>query len=245
MFLKVKKLDEREKEICLKTISSKATFSLVADALVRNEGISIVRMGDGERKLLQAFDGEPFTAFETVRPGWNEHLGVEGLDIETIKANIIEAGNSCTYFAPSVSGVHQNEYRLYDHFRERKVYLDNFFVNDWTPQMVRMLLEESDGVYVMHREYDLLIKNFIRTYKIPAEKFSGFEKRNWKDNEEAIQAAGESGKQLVLFSAGPAGKIIAPHIAATGKVVLDVGNTLHGWSIGEMHQNSACGGSIN
>ena len=55
-----------------------------------------------------------------------------------------------------------------------------------------------------------------------------------KDNDRAVRSAIKSGMQLILFSAGPGGKIIGPQIAkGRSSVVIDVGNTLVHWSRGE------------
>ena len=232
MFWRVKQLSSDELDICHKTLSPRATFALVGDAVAQRKGISIVRMGDGELGLLNAKNGEPFNGFDHIDPKSNERLGFEGLEIAEVKKLILEAGNTCTYFAPSVSGISKLDYMLHDRFLPREYYLDNFFVNDWSKKMVHLLLEASDGVFVIHKEYQLLIDNFATHYDLSRSHFAGFAKMSWRDNDEAVAAAVGSDKQLVLFSAGPAGKVIGPKIAKAGKVVLDIGNTLPQWSVG-------------
>jgi len=100
--------------------------------------------------------------------------------------------------------------------------------------MIKMLLEASDSVFIIHRDYKKIINNFKKNYNLTGKsqlKFDGFPKNNWDDNEQAIDAAIKSGRQLVLYSGGPGGKIIGPEIAKTkNKIVLDVGNTLIPWS---------------
>lgn len=234
MILSIKHLSDKERDICLRTISPKAIFALVGDAVTLKKGLSIVRMGDGEAKILQSPTDEPFHAFDHREAGWNERLGIEGLDVRTIQANIVEAGNTCTYFAPSVSGISRDTYHLYDHFAPRDVYFDNFFVNDWTGEMIKMLLEACGGAFIIHKHAAALVEDFSAHYSLPASMFASFEKKSWRDNEQATEAASQSDKQLVLFSAGPAGKVIGPRIAKAGKIVLDVGNTLPSWSVGNI-----------
>lgn len=230
MIFSIKKLTSKEKAFCKKTISSRATYALVGDAIVRKEGMSIVRMGDGERHLLAATDEGVFDILEGLSAGWLKRLGIEGLSLAAIQERILEAGNSCTYFAPSVSGISYRNYHLYDYFTLRRHYLDNFFINEWTKDMIQRLLKASNGVYIMHNEHETVIQNFQKNYDTGTH-FSGFRKTSARDNEAAIKAAKESDAQLILFSAGPAGKVIGPRIAAeTNKVVLDVGNTLIQWS---------------
>jgi len=77
MFLSIKKLSKNDKKICQKTISSKAIYAIVGDAILRQKSISIVRMGDGECKILKADKTKPFTAFNYMHNEWNKKLGIE------------------------------------------------------------------------------------------------------------------------------------------------------------------------
>ncbi|OGH91918.1 MAG: hypothetical protein A2534_00290 [Candidatus Magasanikbacteria bacterium RIFOXYD2_FULL_39_9] len=233
MFLSIKKLSKNDKKICQKTISSKAIYAIVGDAILRQKSISIVRMGDGECKILKADKTKPFTAFNYMHNEWNKKLGIENMPTDILQKNIIEAGNSCSYFAPSVSGISLSDYYLYNFFKPRREYFDNFYVNDWTAEMIKRLFEASDGICILHRDYKKIISNFKKTYKFKnTVVFKGFPKNNWDDNEQSIDFAVKSGMQLVLYSGGPGAKIIGPKIAkAKNKVVLDVGNTLLPWSI--------------
>lgn len=232
MIFSIKGLTDEERTLCKKTISPKALYALVGDAIVKKESISIVRMGDGERKILASDAKETFTDFERDYTGWNERLGIHDMPIENLRQNILDAGNTCTYFAPSVSGISYPGYRLYDFFEARSEYYDNFFVNDWTKEMIQRLLEASDGVCILHRDHESIIKSFQNNYSFAKPvHFEGFTKHSWEDNDAAIAAAMNSKSQLILFSAGPGGKIIAPSIAqGENKIVIDVGNTLIPWS---------------
>ncbi|PIR82989.1 hypothetical protein COU19_02905 [Candidatus Kaiserbacteria bacterium CG10_big_fil_rev_8_21_14_0_10_56_12] len=234
MIYSIKKLSPQDKEICEKTLGPRPFFALVGDHIARRESLSVVRVADGERALLEAPDGEPFTLFNRPEENWNKRYGIAELSIEEVKKNILQAGNTCTYFAPSISGISRDDYRLYDFFNSRDLYVDNFFVNDWTREMIGLLLHASDGVFVIHKDADELIENFAKTYGLDPAHFAGFTKLSARDNDAAVAAAIESKKHLVLFSAGPAGKIIGPQIAKDGRVTLDIGNTLHRWSLGNV-----------
>lgn len=164
MIFSIKCLTEAEKKICFKTVSSKAVFAIVGRALTNQESISIIRMGDGERKILVADKNKPFTAFSLTHKNWNKKLGIEGAPTKLLQKNIIEAGNKCTYFAPSISGISLPNYHLYDFFKPRSYYFDNFFVNDWTKKMIQMLLEASSGVFVIHKDYKKIINNFKKNW---------------------------------------------------------------------------------
>lgn len=232
MIFEVKKLTAGEKKICFRTISSKATFAIVGDAIKRRRSISIVRMGDGERKILTSNKNKPFTAYNYKYKGWNKRMGISGVPADILQKEIIEAGNGCTYFAPSLSGISIPRYYLHNFFKPRPHYFSNFFVNDWTFDMIKMLLEASGGVFIIHKDYEKIINNFKKNYNLKNKvTFAGFSKNKWSDNEQAIDTAVNSGMQLILYSAGSGGKIIGPKIAKTkNKIVLDIGNTLMPWS---------------
>jgi hypothetical protein len=234
MIFSIKKLTDTEKKLCFKTISPKAIFAIIGDALAGKKSISIIRAGDGEHKILQADKNKPFTSFDYISKRWNKRMGINGIATNILQKKILEAGNNCTYFAPSISGISLSEYYLYDFFKPREYYFDNFFVNDWNAKMIRLLLNASGGAFIIHKDYKKIIENFKKNYNFANDKkiiFNGFAKNSWEDNEKAINAAVNSKMQLILFSAGPAGKIIGPEIAkAKNKIVLDIGNTLIPWS---------------
>ncbi|MDP3883274.1 MAG: hypothetical protein Q8Q48_04440 [Candidatus Staskawiczbacteria bacterium] len=234
MIFTVKKLTASEKKHCFKTISAKAAFAIIGDAIKSHKGMSVVRAGDGEAQILKADKNKPFRGSNNRHKGRTKRLGIKGADTGLLQKNVLEAGNTCTYFAPSVSGLSIPRYHVYDFFKPRPHYFDNFFVNEWTGEMIKLLLEESGGAFIIHRDYKKIIKNFKKNYNFDPKynvKFDGFKKDSWKDNKNAIESAIKSGMQLILFSAGPAGKIIGPKIAKNGKrVVLDIGNTLVFWS---------------
>ncbi len=233
MWLSAKKLNNEQKKICEQTISSRAFFALVGDALNAGEGLSVVRMGDGEVAVMSHPESGFLTRIRQTEPTWDERLGIAGMPEREVQQSLIAAGNACTYFAPSVSGISNPHYNLYQYFSPRNVYVDNFFVNDWTPEMISILLKAAGGAFLLHKFHPTLAQNFAKMYGMAASDFPGFAKHSWKDNDEAVKAAIASGKKLILFSAGPAGKIIGPQIAKSNRVVLDIGNTLPGWSIGE------------
>jgi len=234
MIFTVKKLTSKEKKHCFKTISAKAVFAIIGSAIKNQKSLSVVRAGDGEAEILKADSTKQFSGYNKRHKGRTKRLGIKGADIAFLQKNVLEAGNTCTYFAPSISGISIPRYHVYDFFKPRAHYFDNFFVNEWTGDMIKILLETSGGAFIINREYQEIIHNFKENYNFKKKqkiKFDGFAKESWKDNELAIEAAVKSGMQLILFSAGPAGKIIGPKIAKEkNKIVLDIGNTLMPWS---------------
>lgn len=232
MLFSVKKLTEEEKAFCLKTVSAKAFYALVTNAIARKESLSVVRVADGEHAILVANPKNPFTTFDALEGGaWNTHYGIQDMPVSDLQESIRKAGNTCTYFAPSLSGISLPQYLMYNFFEERPYYIDNFYPNEWTKTMVQQLLTSAGGAFIIHSKFELIIENFKKNYKMDGLKFEGVTKKSWRDNKDAITAACTSHLSLVLFSGGPAGKIMGPEIAKNPhKIVLDIGNTLIPWS---------------
>lgn len=234
MIFTIKKLTNLEKKYFFKTISAKAIFAIIGDAVKNKKGISIVRAGDGEFQILNANKNKSINFYNKQREKRIKRLGINRVSIKILQKNILEAGNTCTYFAPSVSGISIPRYNVYKFFKPRPFYFDNFFINEWTGDMIKMLLEASGGAFIINREYKEIIKNFQKNYNFDSKlkiRFDGFPKERFKDNDQTIKTALSSGMQLILFSAGPAGKIIGPKITKHGnQITLDVGNTLMPWS---------------
>lgn len=130
---------------------------------------------------------------------WNKRLGVDGADAKQLQQAILAAGNQCTYFAPSISGISLSEYALHNLFAERSIYFDNFFINNWSKNMIQILLEASGSVFILHRDFKQIIQNFQEKYLFRKPViFDGCTKDGWRDNDAAIVL--DIGNGLILWS---------------------------------------------
>jgi len=201
---------------------------MVADAVASKKELSFVRCCDGEKIILD----QPKNSTNNILcfdHAWQKEFGTTGMTLAQLQNSILEAGNTCTHFGPSISGIHLHNYFLYNHFRERAYYIDNFFPYSWSQEMQKMLFTAVAGILIIHRDHAKHVEGFKKKFSI--KNVQGLSLDSWQDVSGVINEARKLPHQLVLFSGGPAGKILAPKIASgTAKIVLDIGQAMHAWS---------------
>lgn len=233
------KLNETKVQLCMNIISSNAFYIMVADALLQKKVLSVVRMGDGEKLLMDLCEGVDMgeNYRDVSDPDWMGRLGCLGIQPELLYKRLLWAANECTWFAPSISGVIRDEFALFERFDRRDRYVDNFFVNQWDEEMKINLYKAAGHILFIHRNplsFDALQ---IRCKKIGV-KTSYLKLDNWSETDKVIEEARAIDAPLTLFSAGPAGKYIGHHIARWGnipKVSLDLGNSSDQWLLYSLH----------
>lgn len=219
-----------QRQQCLDTISSNTFYMLVTNALLQKEALSIVRMGDGEKLLMDLCEGLPMggAGRDVNDDDWMGRLGCLGIDRTELYDRICRAAEECTYFAPSISGIIRPDFSLYGRFYGyRTRYVDNFFVNSWTEEMKINLYKTAGHILFIHRNPDSFDALQIRAAKFGV-KASYLKMDSWRDAENVIEQAAVIEAPLVLFSSGPAGKWIGARISTGGsipKVTLDLGNS--------------------
>lgn len=214
-------------------LSAYAFYYIVADALLTHKPLSVVRMGDGERTLLAECLDVSTRADDYVHAydsAWHARMGVAGITHAELYKRIIEAGNTCSHFAPSVSGLVQGSYDLFDYFNHREQYVDNFFVNIWDNEHKAELFKTAGEVLFIHRNRGTADAMQINAKRHFGVKVRYLELSNWDQSDSVIEAACADSARMVLFAGGPASKYISPRIAASNKVVLDIGNTTDFWT---------------
>jgi hypothetical protein len=226
-------LTEHEVAICTDTISANAFYLIVQNALERQQELSVVRMADGERKLLDHCRANPdgiVKPFSGLTEEWLKRYGCLGIPRETLLKRIEEAAEQCTYFGPSLSGLTNPAYNIYRCFRPRARYVDNFFPNLWDDQQKTQLFRQARHVLFIHGSYHLADAMQNRAKAYHNVKVSYRPLTNWTEAEAVIEFGRACDARLVIFSAGPASKFIGPQIAQSGKVTLDIGQAADRWS---------------
>jgi len=226
-------LTQSQIDVCRNTVSPNAFYHLVADALDRHEELSVVRMADGERKLLEHCSINPdgiLSPFGGLTEQWLTRFGVAGIPRAILRDRIEEAAEECTWLAPSLSGLTQREYDTYGLFRPRDRYVDNFFPSLWDDEQKAQLFKQAKHVLFIHNSRNLADAMQNRAHAYLGVKVSYLPLSNWVQAEGVIEAAIRTDARLVLFSAGPASKFIGPKIARAGKVTLDIGQAADRWS---------------
>lgn len=228
-------LDDSQILRCLNTVSSHTFYMLVGDALSTQKSLSIVRMADGEKKLMKLCDGDPT---ELIKPigefthEWLERYGVSDIPKGILKGRLIEAADNATYFSASLAGIQFPEYNV-DEFSPRAVYVDNFFPNAWDETMKIKLFKKAGHVLLIHRNTHTADAMQIRAKYVLGVKVTYIKLEHWSQAQDVIEKASEIDAPLVLFSAGPASKFIGPAIAEGGnipKVTLDIGQAMDRWT---------------
>lgn len=241
----------------LRTQSSRAFYFTVVQALAQAKkapiGLSVVRMGDGERQLLldcamAKANHMSDTEVMSFDVKWRERMGILGITYTTLNQRIADAITSAQYFAPNVNGLANPHYSLYPWFRqadttppplktEPRKLVDNFFVNEWDLDQRCALLKQAGQVLVLHRNPVTATTFAKRARAYLNVGIRHIHLASWRDAEAVVAECAKWGADfpLVLVSAGPGSKHIIPKIANQGKVVLDLGNAMDHWLLLELY----------
>jgi hypothetical protein len=153
MTMNLVSLSERKINLSNKIVSPYSFLYQVGDALISRKPLSVVRMGDGEHTLLTEIVGAddldaPPTSWDA---GWHQRMGTVGITRRELYKRMLAAGNECSHFAPSVSGLVMESYNLFNFFDPRDHYVDNFFVNIWSLEQKVELFRAAQSVLFIHR----------------------------------------------------------------------------------------------
>ncbi|BAG41707.1 hypothetical protein [Ralstonia phage phiRSL1] len=235
-------LSERAVDIANRTMSAWAFYYLVGDALINNRSLSVARMGDGERQLMEscADASKRWRAADSMvsdyDEAWRKRMGIEGITYGELHRRLLSAGNDSDYFAPNISGITQPYYSVHDLFRPREQYVDNFFVNVWTQQAQAELYKTAGSLIFLHASRGLADALQIRCRDVLGVRVHYFELNNWRQLDEAVEHIIGLDAPLVLYSGGPALKCLGADVTRySNKVVLDIGNAADYWSLLNYH----------
>jgi hypothetical protein len=225
------KLDDTAIHRCLNTISANTFYLMVGSAILKGEELSVVRMADGELALYRYCHEVPLPA--SMGGAWMERYGLTGISKDELFKRLLKAAMTCTYFAPSVSGIHRRDYDVYDLFPPRDRYVDNFFSYAWTEDYKIQLFKTAKRVLFIHANPNTARAMTTRAQKIGVE-VTWLQMSRWEEAEEVAAKGKEIDAPLVLHSSGPASKWIGAEIAHGGnirKVALDVGSAADRWTL--------------
>lgn len=222
---------------CLNTVSSHTFYMLVGDALASKKNLSIVRMADGEKLLMDLCNtgDEPtelITPTGTFNKEWLERYGVSDIPKDTLKNRILQAADDADYFSASLAGIQFPHFNV-DEFSPRGIYVDNFFPNHWDETMKINLFKKAGHVLLIHRNTHTADAMQIRAKYVLGVKVTYLKLQHWSEADDVIEKASHIDAPLTLFSAGPASKFIGPAIAKSGnipKVTLDIGQAMDRWT---------------
>lgn len=233
---RIEQLSLIKKEIDLdfasKIMSYHAFFHIVVKHLKCNIPMSIVRMADGEKMILDIYHKQKkknmsikelmsiFTEEE-----WEVRMGMVNATVEDIVKGLYEAESLATYFAPSVSGLYLDIYKVKEYFPPRNFYIDVFWHNDFKPHQIKEIYELGNKITVIHSDKNL--KEILKNKSNDKYTFNYVHLSNWDQADTVIEEVGKSDSKLILVSGS---KRIGPNLATRyDKICLDIGNTMDYW----------------
>lgn len=225
------RLDETAISRCLNTVSANTFYLMVGTAILKGEELSVVRMADGERLLFNYCHGASLPP--SMGKDWLERYGVAGISKDELLRRLVQAATTCTYFSPSVSGIHRRDYDVYDLFPHRERYVDNFFSYAWAEDYKIQLFKTAKRVLFIHENPTTARAMTTRAEKIGVQVIH-LQMSRWEQAEEVCEKGKRIDAPLVLHSSGPASKWIGAEIAHGGnirKVSLDVGSAADRWTL--------------
>jgi hypothetical protein len=225
MELNMQALGDDERQVCENTISPNTFFMLVADALVSNRPLSVVRMGDGERMLYihcRDSGGNIRPPNSPLDETWLKEFGCWDIPTSVLSNRIRVAAEESTYFAPQIMGIQRSEFAVAKLFAKRERYVDNWFVRTWSRKLQDQLLITAGRVVFIHGKTEVR-ESFSARVESLAVDVETVAMQDWREADNAIERSLASKAQLILFSGGPANKFIAPILSKQGKVVIDLG----------------------
>lgn len=242
----LKALSDDQITRCLNTISSHTFYMLVGDALDAQKQLSVVRMADGERILMDLCSSSKYTSDELVLPTpqldaeWLNNYGVTDIPKHLLYKRLRLAAKNCDYFAASLSGIQFSNYNV-DDFSYRARYVDNFYPDAWTEEMKINLFKKAQHVLFIHNNVSFADGMQIRAKYSLGVRVSFIKMDHWSQADDVIEKANQIDAPLVLFASGPASKHIGPQIASGGnipKVTLDLGHTAGYWTLSSLQKDT-------
>ncbi len=205
-----------------KMISSDAFYIIVCDALTRRSRLSVVRMNDGERAIME-FSVNGKKEFFLNDDKWLMEYGLYEADLKKVGEDLFIAANSADYFAQFISGWFLPNFDVISLIEPREIYVDGFYPYLWKDMdRVKELMKYDGGIAIVCRNSKNVAEKFLASYGttvVPIEYDS------WRDYGSAMDAVGKSNAHLVLCSTGASGKLFNVEVSKKyGKICLDVGS---------------------
>jgi hypothetical protein len=203
-------------------LSSDALLLLVCDALARHEPFSAVRMGDGEKAILDYATGRADPAFlHDIQ--WQEEYGLIGADYHQVASGLMLASRGASVLCLNTAGLTKPNYAIAPYVAPRTLYGEGLFAHSWAYMgRVYDLMKYPGEIAVVCRESQYIARELAQKFRRP---FISVEYGSWRDACEVRRLLGGQSIGLVLVAGGPSGKALCVDLAAD-KVVLDIGSAM-------------------
>ena len=231
--MKIQKFDQEKLEQASKYLSSDALFIFVCNALARRSALSTVRMGDGERALIEYANGRGVANFLRNKE-WLVEYGLLGADLQKIGNDLKEAAICTDFLCPNISGLMLPKYEILHLLPPKDFFGEGLYAHTWLYMgRVVELMKYDGGIGVVCRNSAKVADRLFMKYGSQLLNMEHADYGSWQDYPRALEAIGKMKVHLILVSAGPSGKRLCVDAARKyGKVVLDTGSALiRHWSV--------------
>jgi len=206
-------------------ISSEALAMLLLDRLARNTSASVIRMADGEKRIIKCADPTyPIESFLADKY-WLQEYGLTGCDLRKLGRDLLQAGKDADFLAVPISGLYLSWFELSSIFPYRK-YVDQFYPRVFLACMrIQQLLKDTKTI-ILHNDAKNVALALEQKYKLAPMDY--FPLSNWDQHPQAMDAVDKSQCKIVLMSGGPSSKPLAVNMAKQlNKIVLDIGSEMN------------------
>ena len=206
-------------------LSSDALAAFALCAIKERRPLSVVRMADGERAIMQ------YGRTGVIKDGflndaaWLQRYGLDGADLKQVAERLEWAGREADFLACTISGTFHKIFNTHQFFPDRVQFVDQFYPMFWKAKGRVLPILRAAPVLIAHRDHELLAFEMRERYGIP--HIEGVSLSSWRDHDAVLASAKASAAHTILLSGGAAGKALCVRIAKEcGKVALDVGEAL-------------------
>lgn len=224
------KLSTENRLFCRQILSSDALAALVTDRIHRNIPTSVIRMSDGEGAIIAAAKSGNAAGMAGFLSDaqWLRRYGLEGANLLGVGKRLLWAGEKADFLACTISGVFIPHFKVNHYFPDRSQFIDQFYPELWNATDRVGAILRMGSVLVLHRNYEKFVDGLRSKYEADV---TGCRLNSWKDHAGLLKKLTNTTARIILVSGGASGKIFVVQLArATGKVVLDVGDSLKLWA---------------
>ncbi len=223
-------LSDESSAVLHKYMDSVAFYVVVHDYFFRHRSMSAVRMGDGERAIIQTYQGALPRRY-LKNDEWLRKYGLRDsdgntCDLDWLGSMLLDAGNSATYFGPNMAGLWKEFYDLTTLFKPRDTYIPGLFSCYWGSLRLVHAFLRLGKICVVCGQSAGVKGRLERTYDLSDGHVEGIELRSYLDISRVLDAVEDSKAQIFLFAGGPPGKMLVVDCAREGKICLDVGHAM-------------------
>lgn len=225
-YMKVQPYSDGILALAHRYMSSDALFIIVCDAIARGLPMSVVRMGDGERMIIQVAQGAEPVKF-LCDPVWLDQYGLLNADLKKVGGQLLLAASRATFFGPNIYGLINVGYDLHSVTAPRSEYVEGLFAYSWFYMgRVHNLLNCGGPIGIVCRAAKRVATALGSRYGTGIIfELSNYD--GWRDYEQALISIGRMQAKLILCAVGPSGKsLVVEAASAYDKVVLDVGSAM-------------------